>query len=81
MVNDLRYPSSATITPPEVLSQKIAEAINSVNNTEFKVRAGLGENTAANHVGLVGVTSFDTGSVVVSKADHAADFMNMEENL
>ncbi|HIA17934.1 MAG TPA: hypothetical protein EYN70_00675, partial [Planctomycetaceae bacterium] len=72
----ISFVPSATLTPPEILSQKIAAAISSA---DFGVRAGVGENNASDRVGLVGVASFDTGPVVAVKADTVSDFLNMDQ--
>lgn len=72
----ISFVPSAALTPPEILSKKIADAID---GADFGVRAGVGENTAAGHVGLVGIASFDTGPIATVNADTVADFMNMDQ--
>ena len=72
----ISFVPSATITPPDVLGQKIADAIN---GADFGVRAGVGSNNAANRVGLVGAKDFRTGAVVAVHADAVTDFMNKDQ--
>ena len=72
-------PKDISIISRKKLSGFIFDDIKDIKSPqilEFGVRAGAGENSVANQVGLIGLATFDTGAVVAVEAGSVADFLD-----